>query len=167
MLSCSMTPEEFVKRLDSLKRLKRELPGVVGNHARSFFLENFRKGGFYDKAFVPWAKRKITHRYYRNTDRKGVAGEGKYNNLKLSKAGKGDAGRALLVKTGKLRRGIAVLAKGDGYVVIGNRVPYAGYHNDGVEGRLPKRQFIGESEKLSAEIKELIVNRALALLEGI
>ena len=55
---------------------------VIGNEAKNFFVENFRKQGFDDKSVKHWQPRKI------ETDRKS----------------RNKGARAILVKSGDLRR---------------------------------------------------------------
>ena len=105
----------------------------IGNAAKSFFVENFRKQGFDDKSVERWQPRK-------KADKR--------------------AGRAILVKTGDLRRSIirnpanrAALS-----VKISTDLVYAARHNDGLKG-MPKRQFMGDSYNLNERIKKIIVKR--------
>ena len=105
----------------------------IGNSAKSFFVENFRKQGFDDKNVEKWKPRK-------KDDKR--------------------AGRAILVKTGDLRRSIirnpanrAALS-----VKISTDLVYAARHNDGLKG-MPKRQFMGDSYNLNERIKKIIVKR--------
>jgi phage gpG-like protein len=105
----------------------------IGNAAKSFFVENFRKQGFDDKNVEKWKPRK-------KADKR--------------------AGRAILVKTGDLRRSIirnpanrAALS-----VKISTDLVYAARHNNGLKG-MPKRQFIGDSYNLNERIKKIIVKR--------
>jgi phage gpG-like protein len=105
----------------------------IGNSAKSFFVENFRKQGFDDKNVEKWQPRK-------KADKR--------------------AGRAILVKTGDLRRSIirnpanrAALS-----VKISTDLVYAARHNNGLKG-MPKRQFMGDSYNLNERIKKIIVKR--------
>jgi phage gpG-like protein len=105
----------------------------IGNSAKSFFVENFRKQGFDNKSVERWQPRK-------KADKR--------------------AGRAILVKTGDLRRSIirnpanrAALS-----VKISTDLVYAARHNDGLKG-MPKRQFMGDSYNLNERIKKIIVKR--------
>ena len=105
----------------------------IGNSAKSFFVENFRKQGFDDKNVEKWKPRK-------KADKR--------------------AGRAILVKTGDLRRSIirnpanrAALS-----VKISTDLVYAARHNNGLKG-MPKRQFMGDSYNLNERIKKIIVKR--------
>jgi phage gpG-like protein len=105
----------------------------IGNAAKSFFVENFRKQGFDDKNVEKWQPRK-------KADKR--------------------AGRAILVKTGDLRRSIirnpanrAALS-----IKISTDLVYAARHNNGLKG-MPKRQFMGDSYNLNERIKKIIVKR--------
>ena len=66
-----------------------------------------------------------------------------------------DVGRAILVQSGDLRRSI-VKTVGRKKVVISTNVKYAEKHNSGL-GKMPKRQFMGDSEKLKKNMKDTIV----------
>lgn len=151
----------------------------VGNTAKTFFVENFRKQGFDDKTVQKWKPRKVADKR---------------------------AGRAILVKTGDLRRSIirnpanrAALT-----VKISTDLAYAKIHNEGGTinkgersgkvnfrinkdggfrgGRakfvkekksnfqmdvnigahsiaMPKRQFMGDSYNLNEKVKAVIVKR--------
>jgi phage gpG-like protein len=105
----------------------------IGNAAKSFFVENFRKQGFDDKSVEKWQPRK-------KADKR--------------------AGRAILVKTGDLRRSIirnpanrAALS-----IKISTDLIYAARHNNGLKG-MPKRQFMSDSYNLNERIKKIIVKR--------
>lgn len=101
---------------------------IVGNTARNHFLDNFRKQGFVNNGLHPWKRRKDQ----RNT-------------------------RSLLVKTGRLRQSIRVKRYNSNEAVIGSDVNYASYHNDGINGRLPQREFIGDSKELDEKVKAVII----------
>jgi phage gpG-like protein len=105
----------------------------VGNTAKVFFVDSFRKQGFDDKNVQKWKPRKVADKR---------------------------AGRAILVKTGDLRRSIirnpanrAALT-----VKISTDLAYAARHNDGLKG-MPKRQFMGDSYNLNEKVKAVIVKR--------
>ncbi len=123
----------------------------VGNTARVFFIDNFRKQGFDDKTVQKWQPRK--RQTYRTRTGKVVD----------------DRTRATLVKTGDLRRSIirnpanrAALT-----VKISTDLPYAAIHNNGLVGKafgkhsfkMPKRQFIGDSYNLNEKVKKVIIKR--------
>ena len=138
-----MTAEQLKERLLAMVALRKRLPGMLGEEARGFFLDNYRKGGFEDASFTPWVARKP----------------------RTGKGAKRDEGRALLVRSGRLRRSIRILSTGPGYVVVGSDVFYARFHNEGVEGRLPQRRFIGPSKKLAEVIEKRVIAEALKVLK--
>lgn len=120
----------------------------VGNTAKNFFVENFRKQGFDDKTVQRWKPRKRTT--YRNKSGRIV----------------NDTTRAILVKTGDLRRSIIRVPNRSALnVKIQTDLIYAKVHNDGLRaGRgkgfiMPKRQFIGDSYNLNEKVKAVLVKR--------
>ena len=105
----------------------------VGNTAKVFFVESFRKQGFDDKTVQKWKPRKVADKR---------------------------EGRAILVKTGDLRRSIirnpanrAALT-----IKISTDLVYAARHNNGLKN-MPKRQFMGDSYNLNEKVKAVIVKR--------
>lgn len=120
------------------KREKRNVNILVGNEAKNFFQDNFKRQGFKDEKVNKWKKRKNK-----------------------------DSGRAILVKTGALRRSIRVLSRGRNFLVVGSTKKYAAVHNEGLRsGRprggsfnMPQRRFIGKSKTLDEKITKLIVKR--------
>lgn len=135
---------KFNIKADQMKMRKALEAAIVdvGNTARVFFIDNFRKQGFDDKTVQKWKPRKVQDKR---------------------------AGRAILVKTGDLRRSIirnpanrAALT-----VKISTDLAYAKIHNDGGMGKaygkhsfkMPKRQFIGDSYNLNEKVKAVIVKR--------
>lgn len=114
----------------------------VGNTAKVFFVDNFRKQGFDDKSVERWKPRK--KKTYRTRSGKVVD----------------DTTRAILVKTGDLRRSIirnpanrAALT-----IKISTDLVYAARHNNGLKN-MPKRQFMGDSYNLNEKVKAVIVKR--------
>jgi len=121
----------FKQKIKEFEAQKRNLPAILGNMAKRHFVEGFRKGGFTDINFDPWKERKRKDKSDRNTGTR----------------------RAILVKTGHLRNSIRVRIANFNLIEIGAYgVPYAVFHNTGA-GKMPKRQFIGESATLSKKIK--------------
>lgn len=88
------------------KRVLMYAPGMLGNEAVNFFTNSFRLQGWLGNRLQPWRKRRSRIR----------------------------AGRAILVKSGRLRRGIRIVSISQGVVRIGNDVPYAKAHNEGYRG---------------------------------
>jgi phage gpG-like protein len=109
------------------KKARKALENAVveiGNTAKNFFVENFRKQGFDDKPVEKWeARKKKTYR---------------------TKSGKvvDDTTRAILVKTGDLRRSIIRVPNRSALnVKIQTDLPYAKIHNDG--GTINREGFKG------------------------
>ena len=122
----------------------------IGNTAKNFFVENFRKQGFDDKSVQKWKPRKRTT--YKTKSGKLVD----------------DTTRAILVKEGDLRRSIIrVPNRAAMSVKIQTNLDYAKIHNEGLMGKafgkhpfkMPKRQFIGDSYNLNEKVKAVIVKR--------
>lgn len=120
----------------------------VGNTAKNFFVENFRKQGFDDKTVQRWKPRKRTT--YKTKSGRIV----------------NDTTRAILVKEGDLRRSIIrVPNRAAMSVKIQTDLIYAKVHNEGLRaGRgkgfiMPKRQFIGDSYNLNEKVKAVLVKR--------
>lgn len=74
-----------------------------------------------------------------------------------------DSTRPILVDTTRLKKSIRILSKRSSgsmpRAVIGTRVPYGGFHNEGT-GNLPVREFIGDSRALNKKV-EAIITREL------
>jgi len=119
----------------------------VGNTAKVFFVDSFRKQGFDDKAIEKWKPRKVEQHRHANT----AADVRKFER---------QGTRAILVKTGDLRRSIirnpanrAALT-----IKISTDLVYAARHNNGLK-KMPKRQFMGDSYNLNEKVKQVIVKR--------
>lgn len=121
----------------------------VGNTAKVFFVQSFRKQGWDDKSVDKWKPRK--KKTYKTKSGKTVD----------------DTTRAILVKTGDLRRSIirdpanrAALS-----IRIHSDLVYAKVHNDGLRAgrgrgfKMPKRQFMGDSYNLNEQVKKVIIKR--------
>lgn len=127
---------------------------IIGNEAKRFFVENFRKQGFDDASVEKWKPRKqYEHRHARNA----------------KQAMKFGLGRAILVKSGDLRRSIKRMPpqKSNLSIRIVSDLPYAKIHNEGLEGnafgkhkfKMPKREFMGNSFNLNERIKKILYKR--------
>jgi phage gpG-like protein len=133
------------------KKARKALENAVveiGNTAKNFFVENFRKQGFDDKTVQRWKPRKRTT--YKTKSGRIV----------------NDTTRAILVKTGDLRRSIIRVPNRSALnVKIQTDLIYAKVHNDGLRAgrgkgfKMPKRQFIGDSYNLNEKVKAVIVKR--------
>lgn len=107
---------------------------LIGNEAKNFFVNSFRVQGFEDKSVEKWKPRKTQT--------------------------KRNIGRAILVQSGDLRRSIIrqPVNKANLSVKISTDLVYAKVHNEGI-GKMPKRQFIGNSYKLNENCKKIVVSQ--------
>ena len=65
----------------------------------------------------------------------------------------------ILNKTGNLKNSIRI--EGD---CIVSDTAYGEYHNEGVEGRLPRREFLGESDELENKIVKFLEDKLERLI---
>jgi phage gpG-like protein len=123
---------------------------VMGTDAKNHFVKSFRNQGFEDDSIQRWQPRK-------NEISGGIA--------RVRRKSLGS--RAILVKTGDLRRSVRVISKSYRSIVVGSDLPYAQIHNDGLYGnaygkyrfKMPKRQFIGHSNKLIRQLRAKLDSR--------
>lgn len=132
-----MTLRESINRkIRNLKDAKRNIPVLVSNNSKNFFLQSFRNQGFTDNSLEKWQKRD-------NRSRRS-------------------SGRAILVDTGTLRRSIKVSQSSFNKIVITSNLPYASVHNYGLKSgrgrgfKMPKRKFMGNSKKLNQQNIDII-----------
>ena len=144
-----MKPEEFSKQLAQIgieiqNLADNEAPGIAGKTAADFFTENFQRQGFLRQALEAW--RDVKRRTHTRTTPRGQTA----------------AGRLILFgETRNLSRSIDYDTSA-GKVVVYSDVHYAPYHNEGTD-KIPKRQFIGDSEKLN----ELVISELNRKLKNI
>ncbi|MDR0295160.1 MAG: hypothetical protein LBH91_03080 [Prevotellaceae bacterium] len=141
-----MTPKEFTEQLKEIgieiqNLADNEAPVIAGKTAADFFTENFQRQGFLNQSLTAW--RDVQRRTHPRTTPKGQTAAGR---------------QILFGETRNLSRSIDYDA-GRGKVTVYSDVKYAPYHNEGTD-KLPKRQFIGDSEKLN-ELVISEINRKL------
>lgn len=132
--------KKLKQKQKEVERMCYEFKNVMGVDAVKHFKKSFELGGFVDKVLSPWEKRKSK---------------------------KDDEGRAILVKTGELKDSIRVERETKDGVVITSDKEYAKIHNEGLEGsawgkhrfQMPKRQFIGFSQRLKMKLLQKIKRR--------
>lgn len=141
---------KFNIKADQMKMRKALEAAIVdvGNTARVFFIDNFRKQGFDDKTVQKWKKRQVS-------ERKGRGSKKSASELETVRSVK--AGRAILVKTGDLRRSIirnpanrAALT-----VKISTDLAYAKIHNNGgnvVQYVKPHRRFVDQGDTMGTGV---------------
>jgi phage gpG-like protein len=127
-----MTPSQFFKAIQAnLPQIKSKVLDVIEVEAENFVLENFQKGQFQDAVPRVWKARKVED----------------------------SPAYAPLVKSGDLKASATTARRsGDNVMFVMNQ-PYAQVHNEGLMSgrgsgfRMPKRQFIGNSEILNLRIQ--------------
>jgi phage gpG-like protein len=79
---------------------------------------------------------------------------------KRKRGSKRNIGRAVLTNTGRLRRSLTKKKTGNYTVLISTNVDYAQVHNEGLRSgrgkgfKMPKRQFVGYSQRLRDNLKQ-------------
>lgn len=137
---------DFKKQQFALREVFVNLPTWAGNAALNFYRDSFRRGGFIDRTFQPWPRRKPS-----------------------ILSGKDDKGRAILVQTGRLRKSLR-LAVGKSHFTIYTANPYARAHNEGdtiTQTVTPKQRrfFFAKSAQAKTAGNQALANtfKAMAL----
>lgn len=157
-----MTPEEFQKRLKEHEVAIKELidtvaPAIAGNTAVSFFKENFRKEGWGRTKWQEVQRRTVGTNAYKYSRKRHPA----RTSRKILTGDTGDLGRSIEVK--KAANGQAVVWTAPN--AFDSKEPYGRVHNEGLQAgrgkgfRMPKRQFMGESEELNKLIQDRITKK--------
>jgi phage gpG-like protein len=146
----------------------KDLPKEVSEKARAYFMQSFIREGFTDNSFIPWVKRKdlLSHKMLQlSLSLKGSlkVTEANFNNIEIT-AGEGlkhaaihNEGGTITVKlTEKMRKYFWFMFKETEdekykWMAISKKEVWI--------IKIPKRQFIGESETLNKEIEALFVKR--------
>jgi phage gpG-like protein len=157
----------FSAILSAFKVLQPKLPKELANIAQKFFISSFDKQGFTDTGFTPW--KEVQRREGATTSNKkafvyAAKGAKFKEGFGYTQGSKASRTNPILQGNGSgiLRHSIHVLKAGwQGTQITvevgttGRANAYADVHNDGLKsGRgsgftMPKREFIGDSEKLN------------------
>ena len=143
----NISPEQFLKLLEKqaveINALMKEIPTIAGIEAVNHFTENFQIEGFEEPGTWQEVQRRL------RPPRPNHAAD----SLKI------------LTQSDDLGRSIKHEAQ-EGQVTVYSDVAYADAHNEGTStaGRnrnvtIPKRQFIGDSQKLNEKIEKEINDR--------
>ena len=130
--------------LKAIKAMKAELPKVVANESKNFFLSSFKNQGFTNTGPVPWqeVKRRLP-------------------GAPVNKKDPGAKTRAILQGkgSGQLRRAVtnSIQSATFDLITLRVKVPYADYLNDGTS-KMPQRQFIGNSQVLEDQHRKTITD---------
>lgn len=138
-------------QLDVKQALDNDLPLICGNEAARLFRQNFQKEGFFGKKWKEVQRRQERQVSYKTKSgirtrtvgrAKGAAGS-----RSILTGNTGDLGRSIKTKVGRATS--TVYSDSDNSAV----------HNDGLRAgrgkgfKMPRRQFIGDSQELQRAIK--------------
>jgi phage gpG-like protein len=141
----------FDRVLKNLEQTKKELPKVIANDAKLFFLKSFEQQGWEG---VSWKQpqRKIPGTKAYKYPKKGA--DARHT-------------RAILVQSGALRRAVATSLRTATWQLIRFEVnlPYAAIHNFGLKlgrgtGNMPMRKYMGDSITLR-KLQRAKIDRAM------
>lgn len=129
------------KIIDNISKLKRELPILLANQAQRYFTNTFKEQGFDGSGWQEVKRRQPGTLEYKYPKNKGLSRRT----------------TPILVRTGKLRRAVSDSIRNATFesVKLVTAIPYASYHNEGTD-KIPKRKFMGDSQKLRRKQIELI-----------
>ena len=146
----------------ALRRLvENEAPAAIGAIAVEFADTNFEKQGYQGSSFQKWAARKTTDKKGRDLTKYK---RGRYAG-RLTKLGRSNKGRALLVKSGRMRSGLRSKTGKGSVAIVGTA--YAPTHNFGDKSRnIPQRQFVGASPILRKRIQAYFRRKVKKIISG-
>jgi phage gpG-like protein len=164
-----MTTEEFNARLTGMERefeefIRDAAPIFVGKIAVEMFKQNFQDEGFFGQKWKEVKRRKATLR--RGGARVSNPAKGA-DRLRKILTGGGDLGRSIKVKEAANARAVVWTDP----AAFGGKEPYGRVHNEGLRaGRgagftMPRRQFIGQHEKLMQAITEGLQKKLKELIK--
>lgn len=141
-----MKSQAYKLKLDKekLQRTLKVLKTEIGEMSVKHFKQSFNKEGFNDMPFIKWQPLKRARKRYAN--------------------------RKILTQTGALKNSLnhaGRLTRNEWNVVVWSTKIYAKIHNEGLMGlafgkypfKMPKRQFMGNSNILDKKIQTRIDNR--------
>jgi phage gpG-like protein len=151
--------DEFLKEV---KPMLTTYAREVAIDGVNFFKKSFTDQGFTNRGLNRWRSRKINKLYLRRSI-KTIGGKNARTTFRLTKQAK-RANHAILIKTGKLRRSIKGEANRLNIEFTANTA-YAQIHNEGglagrnKKARIPKRQYMGESEEFMNQISDKFLKK--------
>ncbi len=176
-----MTPNQLIAKIKRAEDyLTKNAPRIAGIEAVNHFQNSFQNEGFTDSHLVKWKtpKRTVTNSLWYgfrygaqtrlpNTHPRRWKTKGKYKARKTNPitnySPAATRKKTLSGTTGDLKNSISYTVQ-PGRVIVESDQPYARVHNEGLEAnvfgrkaiKMPKRQFMGNSIKLTAKIKHEI-----------
>jgi phage gpG-like protein len=165
-----MTTKEFNDRLTKMEREYEDFfttvaPPLVGNIAVELFKENFQTESFFGEKWREVKRRQDTWMRNGKAVKNPIEGAARTRNILTGNTG--DLGRSIAVKEAANRRAVVWTDPS----VFGSKEPYGKVHNEGLRaGRgagftMPRRQFIGQHEKLMRAITDHLQLKFKELVE--
>jgi len=147
-----MKPDEFQIHINNLSAevqrfMDTDGPEIAANIAVEKFKENFAQEGFFGERWQEVQRRQPGTKAF-----KAVSKKHPVRNIDT-----------ILHKTGNLRDSIGYRTEGNGRAVVYSDTAYGRFHNEG-DGKIPKRQFIGENQQLSDHIAQELEKRISKIL---
>lgn len=153
--------------------LKNDLPRIVAKEAVDEFRENFDREGFRNNGVQRWpeVKRRMPNSPWYGFQYKGERRSDKEKKRKGKKRKLNYSAKytkyPILRVTSNLYRSVRSFEESPQRVEIGSDLPYAQVQNDGgyikvfgkARVKLPKRQFIGESQELMDYLEKILIKR--------
>lgn len=136
-----MSQFNFQQVLANINFLKNDLPILMANKAKNYFLSSFKQQGWEGSSWQEVNRR--------------IEGTKAYKYPSKPKAS--SRKNPILIRTGKLRRAVSNSIRTVTFEKIQLIVdlPYAVRHNEGTDG-MPQRKYMGDSEKLRSIMKDEI-----------
>lgn len=166
-----MTTKEFNDYLTGMERefkafVENAAPIIVGNIAVRLFKENFQNEGFFGEKWQEVKRRQATWKRNGKTVKNPITGARRMRPILTGDTG--DLGRSIEVKEAANSRAV-IWTNPDAFT---SREPYGKVHNEGLRaGRgagftMPRRQFIGQHEKLMQAITDGLQNKLKTVIEN-
>lgn len=132
----------FEQVRQKIQQSRREMLVLLSNQAQNYFVSSWKKQGFDGREWKEVQRRKPETKAYKYPKAKGL--QRRISPILV--------GAGFNVRGGTLRRAVSSMARtaninNGGFRMIVD-LPYAGYLNEGT-GRMPKRQFIGQTAELT------------------
>ena len=150
------------------QEVMKDLPKKAGEKALQFFLASFIKQGFTDTSFIPWVKRKddLTHKLLNQSyalKESIKITKADFENVEIT-AGEGLNYAAIHNEGGTITVKVSAKMKRFFWYMYKKTEDEKGKwmaltKKETLTIKIPKRQFIGESETLMSELDKMFIDR--------
>ncbi|MBR8784268.1 hypothetical protein IX308_000437 [Porphyromonas levii] len=164
-MDISKFSDQFMEKMRQVQEyiegddVRELMAGIAIEH----FRDSFNQEGFTDDTLNPWAEVER-----RKPDSPWYGHSGQIRRFSLSRT----SAKILSGETGHLSSAFNYVRTKDG-IIVKNTAPYARVHQYGLKAKvygkkeftMPKRPFMGPSKKMTAEIKQEIINDIKKILK--